>query len=93
MAGNNLGRKATQNEKDKKREFALKNNIKPPESTWKDRQKAVIMMDNSLNEIKVFKSLSEACRYVGKNHTFVSCITRAIKLNTKSYNYYWKYAK
>ena len=51
------------------------------------------MLNDKLEIIQNFQSLSEACRFVVKDHTFASCITRAIKLKTKSYKYYWKYAE
>lgn len=93
FAGNNRGRKDSDEVKERKRKIAIEKGIKPPESTWKDKQKKVIMLDDNLNSIQEFESLSSACRFIGKDHRFVSCITRAIKLKTKSYNYYWNYAE
>lgn len=85
-----LGRKDTEETKNKKRNYALKNNIKPPKETWENKQIPVVMIDND-KEINIFKSLSEACRFLGKDSTFSSSITRAIKRNIKAYGYNWKY--
>lgn len=92
-AGSQLGRKSTEEAKQKQRQASIRLGIKPPKETWEKRQKSVIMLNDNQEELDTFVSLSEACRYVGKNHTFASCITRAIKLNTKSYGYYWKFTE
>ena len=75
-AGNSLGHIVSNETKEKNRKFALENNIKPPESTWKDRQQKVYMLDkNTLEIINEFESLSSACRFIGKKETFVSTIS------------------
>lgn len=76
----------------KRKEWAKRNNIHPPPITWEKKRKPVVMLDGSTKEkLREFKSLSEACRYIGRDHTFVSILTRAIKLNIKAYNYFWKW--
>ena len=75
-AGNSLGHIVTEETKIKHRKYALKNNVRPPESTWKDRQQSVYMLNKkTLEIIKEFDSLSSACRYIGKENTFVSTIS------------------
>ena len=91
IAYKTTGRIVTQETREKQRKYALENNVKPPEKTWKDRQKEVIMLDkDTLQELKTFKSLSEACRFLGKDSTYASTITRAIKRQINAYGYKWK---
>lgn len=91
IAGSTLGRKESEELRLRRREYALKNNIKPPESTYAPRRKPVNMLDDNFNIINKFISISEACRFIGRDCTFSSCLTRAIKLKVKAYNYYWEF--
>lgn len=76
IAGNSLGHIVSEKTKAKHRKYAIENNVKPPESTWKDRQQKVYMLDKSTLEIiKNFESLSSACKFLGKQTTFVSTIS------------------
>ena len=75
-AGNSLGHIVSEQTKEKNRKYALENNVKPPEATWKDKQQKVYMLDKSTLEIiNEFESLSSACRFIGKKETFVSTIS------------------
>ena len=82
IAGSPLGTKQSKEACEKKRKYAIENNIVPPESTWKEKQKEVYMLDyNTLEVIQKFESLSSACRYLGKDATFASTITSCCKNN------------
>lgn len=75
-AGNSLGHVVSEETKIKHRKYALENNVKPPESTWKEKQQEVYMLDKeTLNIIQKFESLSSACRFIGKKETYVSTIS------------------
>lgn len=75
-AGNSLGHIVSEETKNKHKKYALENNIKPPESTWKERQQKVYMLDKqTLDIIQEFESLSSACRFLGKKETYVSTIS------------------
>ena len=78
-------------QKIKHRKYALKNNVRPPESTWKDRQQSVYMLNKkTLEIIKEFDSLSSACRYIGKENTFVSTISSCCRNKRFSaFGYRW----
>lgn len=91
IAGSSLGFKQSEETCEKKRQYAIDNNIVPPESTWKDRQKKVYMLDyNTLEVLQEFISLSEACRFLGKDATFASTITSCCNNKRFSaYNYRW----
>ena len=94
IAYKTTGRVCTKETREKHRKNALKNNAKPPESTWKNKQRAVIMLDkNTLKELKEFKSISEACRFVGRDGSFSSVIRTTIKKENNAYGYKWKYKK
>ena len=90
-AGNSLGHIVTEETKIKHRKYALKNNVRPPESTWKDRQQSVYMLNKkTLEIIKEFDSLSSACRYIGKENTFVSTISSCCRNKRFSaFGYRW----
>lgn len=90
FAYSSLGRKDSKETIEKKRKWAIDNNISPPPETWKKKQKKVTMIKNG-KELKTFNSLSEACRFLGKDSTYASTITRAIKRNIKAYTYNWKF--
>lgn len=80
IAGSSLGVKHSKEVVIKMRKYALDNNIKPPDCTWKKRQKEVFMIDYIDNTvIKKFNSASEACRYLGKDCTYASTITTCCK--------------
>ena len=84
-ANSTLGRKYSDETRKKHREYALKNNIRPPDSIWKSKSKSVIMLDyHTLKPIKTFFSASEACRFLGKDSTFASTITSCC--NNKRYS-------
>jgi hypothetical protein len=91
IAGSPLGTKQSIAVRNKKRKYALDNNIIPPKSTWEDRQKQVLMLNyNTLEIINTFVSASEACRYVGKDCTFTSTITSCCKNKRFSaFGYRW----
>lgn len=75
-AGNSLGHIVSEKTKIKHRKYALENNIKPPESTWKDKRQKVYMLDKeTLDIIQEFESLSSACRFLSKKETYVSTIS------------------
>lgn len=95
IAGSPLGTKQSKEACEKKRKYAIENNIVPPESTWKEKQKEVYMLDyNTLEVIQKFESLSSACRYLGKDATFASTITSCCKNNRFSaYGYRWVFDK
>ena len=90
-AGSCLGCIQSEEAKEKRRQYALENDIKPPESTWKDKQKQVYMLDyNTLEVIQIFESLSEACIFLGKDATFASTITSCCNNKRFSaYGYRW----
>ena len=90
-AGNSLGHIVTEETKIKHRKYALKNNVCPPESTWKDRQQSVYMLNKkTLEIIKEFDSLSSACRYIGKENTFVSTISSCcLNKRFSAFGYRW----
>ena len=91
IAGSCLGPKQSKEACDKKRKYAIENNIIPPESTWKDKQRKVYMLDyNTLEVLNEFESLSEACRFIGKDATFASTITSCcINKRFSAYGYRW----
>ena len=93
-AGSPLGNKKSEETKEKHRQYAIDNNIKPPESTWKDKQKSIYKLDkNTLEVLEKYNSLSEACRSVNKDATFTSTI--ASFCNNKrfsSYRYRWLFS-
>lgn len=93
IAGSALGVVKSKETKEKHRQYALENNIKPPESTWKNKQKAVIQLHyDTLEEIQEFISLSEACRSVGKNHTYASTIAAVCNGKRNSaFKFKWKW--
>ena len=90
-AGSPLGSKQSEESCAKKRKYALENNIKPPESTWKAKQKQVMMLDyDTLEVLNIFDSVSEAARYLGKDCTFASTITSCCRNKRFSaYGYRW----
>lgn len=87
------GRDYKESTRIKHRRYALENNVIPPESTWRDKMKKVIMLDyNTQEELRVFNSLSEACRFVGKDHTYATTISSVCNNKRKSaFNYKWKW--
>lgn len=95
IAGSCLGTKQSKEACDKKRKYAIENNIIPPESTWKEKQKKVYMLDyNTLEIIQEFESLSSACRFIGKDATFASTITSCCNNKRFSvYGYRWVFDK
>ena len=55
--------------------------------------KKIIMLDyNSLKELQVFESVSEACRFIGKDHTYVTTLSDVCNGKRKSaFKYKWKW--
>lgn len=85
-AGNSYGRKDSMETRLKKRKIALELNLKPPLAPKKS-VKAI----NDNGEIIEFESISNACIFVGKDSSFASSISRAIKRKIKAYGYRWEY--
>jgi group I intron endonuclease len=94
IAGNSLGHVVSKETKEKSRKYALKNNIRPPESTWKERQQEILMLDKiSLKILRTFESLSSACRFLGKNETYVSTLSSCCNNKRFSaFGYRWVYS-
>ena len=94
-AGSPLGCKQSKESCEKRRNYAINNNIIPPESTWKNKQESVLMLDcKTLKIINSFDSLSEACRFIGKDSTFASTISSCCKNKRYSaYGYRWAFNK
>lgn len=90
-AGSPLGVKHSPETCLKKKKYAIENGMRPPESTWVDKQKVVLMLDYlSGKPIQKFKSLSEACRYLGKDCTFATTISACCKNKRYSaFGYRW----
>jgi hypothetical protein len=93
IAGRALGIKHSKESNAKKRKYALENNVRPPSSTWIDRQKSVKMLDyNTLEVLNTFESISEACRFIGKNSTYCSTISSCCENKRYSaFGYRWCY--
>lgn len=89
------GMKMSKESSDKKRKYALDNNIIPPKETWENRQKSVIQLDKeTLEELNTFSSVAEACRYVGKDHTWVTCVSNVCNgIRGTTLGYKWKWEK
>ena len=87
------GREYKESTRLKHRKYALENNVKPPESTWKNKMKKIIMLDyNSLEELQIFDSVSEACRFIGKDYTYVTTLSDVCNDKRKSaFKYKWKW--
>ena len=94
IAGSSLGSKRSEETKEKNRKYALINNIKPPEETWKDKQKGVYKLDkNTLEIIEYYDSLSSACRSVGKDSTFATTLSSCCNNKRFSaYGYRWVFS-
>lgn len=93
IAGSPLGIKQSEETCEKKRQYALEHKIIPPESTWRDRQESVLMLEyNSLEILNKFNSLSEACRFIGKDCTYASTISSCCKNKRYSaFGYRWAF--
>jgi len=91
IAGSVLHTKQSDEVRKKRSEYALQNKIVPPESTWRNKMKKVIMLDyESLDILQEFESASEACRFLGKNSTFCSSITNCCRNKRFSaFGYRW----
>ena len=93
-AGNCKGVKRTEKFKEKQRKYAKDNNIIPPKETWENLSKKVLMLEKkSLDVLKEFNSISEACRYI--NHIGAQSIISACCQNKRfsAYGYRWVYSK
>lgn len=86
-----VGRKLSEEHKEKLRVYAKENNIKPPESTH--IKKRVAMLDKeSLEIINEFKSISDACVFIGKTNKFVTTISSVCNGKRKTaFGYKWKF--
>ena len=93
-AGNSIGHIVSEKTKEKLRQYAIQNDIKPPETTWKSKQEKVYMLDKkTLTVLKEFDSLSSACRFIGKNETFVSTISACCtNKRFSAFGYRWTYS-
>lgn len=93
IAGSVLGVKQSEEAKEKKRTYALVMNVRPPESTWLEKQQQVYKLDMyTLEMIQGYDSLSEACRSVGKDATFASTISSCCRNKRYSaFGYRWVY--
>lgn len=93
QAGNSLGHIVTEKTRVKHKKYALENNVRPPESTWKEKQQKVYMLDkNSLKILNEFESLSSACRFIGKNETYASTLSSCCNNRRFSaFGYRWVY--
>lgn len=94
IAGSSLGCKHSKETILKHKKYSLLNNVKPPESTWKEKQQKVYMLDKeTLKIIKIFDSLSQACRFLNKRETFVSTISSCCNNKRFSaFGYRWSYS-
>lgn len=94
-ATSSKGRIMPEEERIKRRAYALAHNIKPPASTYMQKRKAVCMLDKDTGVIlKEFCCLSDACKYVGKSIACVSTISSVCRGNTNrrtAFGYKWKY--
>ena len=95
IAGSPLGIKQSKESCEKKRKYALENNIKPPESTWKDKQKPIKMFNKQTNEfIKEFPSIAEACRFIGKSVQYASTLSNCATGKRKTaLGYKWEFVE
>lgn len=95
IAGSPLGIKQSKETCEKKRQYALENNIKPPEKTWKDKQKPIQMFNKETFEfIKEFPSIAEACRFIGKSVKYASTISKcAVGKRKTALGYKWKFVE
>lgn len=84
------GRKDSEATREKKRKIAIDTGCKPPAWTWQEKRKKVAMVKDG-EVVKEFESTADAIRYIGKDVTFSSSISRAIKRNIKCYGYHWKH--
>lgn len=94
-AGSTIGIKNTDEQKNKKRIYAIKNNVKPPAKTWIDKQKSVRMLEyETLEILHVFDSISQACRFIGKDETFCSTISSCCgNKRYSAFGYRWCYSE
>lgn len=84
-AGSSRGRKLSQETKDKISATIRRLGRIPPESTWKSRQKRIVAIDPKSDKvIKIFDSIAAACRYMGRDHTFVTMLSRCANGKAKS---------
>lgn len=92
IAYSQVGRKLSAEHKEKLRQYALKNKVKPPKETYEFKQRSVDMLDPAGNVIMSFKSLSEACRYVGKDYRSASTVAACCNGKRKTiYGHRWQW--
>lgn len=89
-AKNALGMKHTKESSDKKRAYALANNVKPPPP----KTKKVTKLDYiTSEELVTYNSISEACFSVGRDYNFVTTISDVCNGKRKSaFKFKWKWA-
>lgn len=89
-----IGRKLSPEHIAKIKVYVRANNVKPPESTWKNKQKKVTMLDKVTGiELQEFESISSACRFLGKDSTWSTIIANVcnnVKRST-ALGYKWKW--
>lgn len=84
-ASSSAGTKSSEETKAKIGAAIRKLGIRPPESTWKDRRKRVSAVDPKTDlELKTFDSVAEACRWMGRDHRWVTMISRCCNGKSKS---------
>lgn len=75
-ASSNAGRVASDQERQDKREYAQQHGIRPPKETWEQKRKCVSMIcPKTGNVLHEFASVSDACRFMGKDHRWVTMIS------------------
>lgn len=87
------GVKQTQEQKEKKRKYAIDNNIRPPKETYEWRYTPVIKLDKITGkELRTYKCLADACRDNGKNVDWVSMISSVCRGKRKTaLGFKWKF--
>lgn len=89
-----LGRKLSEEHKEKLRRFAIDNNIKPPRSTYESKMKPVQMLHKEGMEVLAsFESIGRACVHLGKELYFSSAISSVCSGRRNSaFGYKWKFS-
>lgn len=90
-AGSPLGIKHSKESSEKKRIYALSNEIKPPFCG----KKVVMIHKDTDEEIACFKSITDACLFVNRDGRFVSTITEICNQSNPrrktAYGYKWRW--
>ena len=97
FASTSKGRRLSEVTKQRISASIRKLGIKPPSSTWlKKRKKVEALAPDSDQVIQVFESLTAACKWLGRDHTFVTMITRCCNGKAKkglALGYKWRWAE